>query len=235
MNELIDYWSYQARRYVEDKASPRDVVDSLIRDISYPFYGGKPDDKHVYNAYHGKWCRTVELDYWDSGSEVLATRLADCDGSAISAVTCLRAKGVEPENTYVAFGYVTDLNNRVLGGHAFTFTRDKSFNSDQFVLNEMTLDEPPLQYPEVGSTIEDLKKPHRIGNWIYHVEFLWNDKYFIKAELTTIVGKKKTYFELSHREKETAEKYRAIEDAFKLPTKPLKRRRKSFLAKLRWR
>jgi len=243
LNELIDYCSYLPKKYVENKKTAREVVESLIREVEYPFYMGQPDDTHIYNAYHGKWCKKIDLDYWDTGSEVLATMIADCDGSAIVAATCLRAFGITHENVYVAFGYVTDLYGNILGGHAWTYAKDKSFGSDEFVLLEMTLDEPPKSYLSCGKTVDDLKNPKVVGNYKYVPEFLWNDKNFIQVELMQLwrseqmsklkLPENSGYFNLKRKHKETRRKYVAIMEMWKVQVKPLKKA--GLLSKLRWR
>jgi len=212
LNELIDWYSYPVKEYVKDKRSAKEVVDSLIIDIRYPMYMGNPDDTHVLNMYHGefKWCRRIDEDFWDKASMVLGTnKVADCDGSAITAVACLRAFGLKPEDVYVVFGLVRDAaTNSILGGHAWTYARDPSFGTDKYVLCEMTLDTPPQRYPEVGSTFEDLKMPYRWESIIYEPQAFFNDAIFTGALVVS-----------GRRLRETKEKYDAIMKAWKIKTK----------------
>jgi hypothetical protein len=225
LSELIDWGSYVVREYVKGKKSAREVVDALIRDIRYPFWMGNPDDSHTLNMYHGeyKWCKRIDEDFWDKGSMVVGTNMvADCDGSAIATVTCLRAFGVKPENVYVVFGVVRDAATRVvLGGHAWTVTKDASFQSDKFVLCEMTLDTPPSQYPEVGLTLEDLKKPFRYGTIEYDPQAFFNDQAYVELEPITL-GRKDTHA-----------KHEAIERAWGVESKYLKALRRSRVWRLK--
>jgi hypothetical protein len=236
LNELIDWQSFVVQEYVKVKKSAKEVVDSLIIDIQYPWWLGQPDDSHTLNMYHGqyKWCKRIDEDFWDKASMVLGTnKVADCDGSAITAVACLRALGLKPEDTYVAFGVVKDASSgQILGGHAYTFARDSSFGTSKYVLCEMTLDEPPERYPEVGSTLDDLKKPFGYENIVYEPEWLFNDVQFIevpssdKRMMLKFVKRKKKRFV------ENRMKYEAIAKAWKINTKPLRKFR-SKLARIR--
>jgi hypothetical protein len=214
LNELIDWYSYPVKEYVKDKRSAKEVVDSLIIDIRYPMYMGRPDDTHVLNMYHGKfkWCRKIDEDFWDKASMILGTnKVADCDGSAIVAVACLRAFGLKPEDVFVAFGSVRDAaTNAILGGHAWTYARDPSFGTDKYVLCEMTLDTPP-RYPEVGSTLEDLKKPFAWEGVVYEPEQLFNDVVYVEIKPLTTMRER--------RMRERKEKYEAIMKAWKIKTK----------------
>jgi len=214
LNELIDWWSYPVREYVKDKKSAKEIIDALIIDIRYPMWMGKPDDTHVLNMYHGefKWCRRIDEDFWDKASMVIGTNMvADCDGSAITAVACLRAFGLKPEDVYVVFGLVRDAaTNAILGGHAWTYARDPSFGTDKYVLCEMTLDTPPPRYPEVGSTLDNLKKPYTWEGIVYVPEQLFNDATYV--EIRPLMMRKR-------RMRETKEKYDAIMKAWKVKTK----------------
>ena len=225
LNELIDYYSYSVKEYVKLKNSAKEIADSIIKDVKYPFWHGAPDDTHVLNMYHGeyKWCKTVREDFWDRGSMVIGTnKVGDCDGSSIATVTCLRAFGVTPQNVYVVFGLVRDATTgTVLGGHAYVFCKDKSFKSDKYVLIETTLDTPPKQYPVVGS-FEDCKKPYTYHNVIYDPEFLFNDQEFIQVKA----------FEMKKR-KANFQKEEALTEAWQIPTKLYKLYMKSKIWKIK--
>lgn len=176
LKDLIQLNQLTVEEYVEEVMKDSDditkLADAIIRDIQYPWYMGQPDDKHVYNAYHGAWCKTIELDYWDQGEEVIATRMGDCDGSSIAFVTCARQWGLTPYEVYELFGYVKDAKtNAILGGHAWALFKDKH---GKWRLNETTLDIPPNTYPEVPE--DKLFKPYQLGNIVYVPEIAYNDK-----------------------------------------------------------
>jgi len=82
LNELVDLFSHQVTAYVEsiEPDEPWVAADHIIRDIEYPFWLGRPDDTHVWNAFHGKYrrCYRVDLDFWQKASETLAVRVGDC-------------------------------------------------------------------------------------------------------------------------------------------------------------
>jgi len=92
------------------------------------------------------------------------------------------------------------------------------------VLVESTLDVPPSTYPEVGSTLDDLKKPFAWNGIIYEPQQLFNDVVYI--EMIPLTMRKK-------REKESLRKYMAIERAWGVQTKFMKMHRKSKLIKLK--
>ena len=243
LNELVDHWSYLPRSYVSEIENPRELMDKLIREIRYPWHLGAPDDHHQYNCYHGeyKWCKTVREDYWDSGSEVLATKVADCDGSAICGCTCARAMGVDPQNVYVVFGYVQRAGSgEFLGGHAWLYIKHESFGEGWRYV-ELTLDQPPKEYP----LVPDITKPLDWRGIELKPELLWNDEIykpvatnlgFIIYQLHRYWGVKEKilgYLDLKKRLKETRRKYSALRDAWGIDMKPLKKA--GWLSKLRWR
>lgn len=182
---------------------------------------GQPDDKHIWNAYHGgyKRCITVDLDFWQKASETLSVKVGDCEDSSIAFVACAR-NFLNPKYVFEAFGLVRDANTgAVLGGHGWALSHN--IPDEKFRLYESTLDEPPLRYPEVP----DVAKPFTLGNVVYEPEWLWNDKEF------TVVGTM-DYRERKKKEKETEEKYEALSDAWGIDTKPAKAMRKSLSRKL---
>lgn len=220
LNELVDKDSLIVKEYVEEKTLT-EVAEAIIREVRYPLHLGQPDDKHIWNAFHGgyKWCKTVNLDFWQKASETLAIKVGDCEDSSIAFVACARTC-LESSEVYEAFGLVRDANTGVvLGGHGWVLS--KGLPDDKFRLYESTLDEPPLRYPEVP----DIAKPFTLGNVVYEPEWLYNDQEFI------VVGSM-DHRERKKEEKETQEKYRAIEDAWGVETKPSKAMRKSLARKV---
>jgi hypothetical protein len=230
LNELFDYNRYVVKKFFEDCKTAKDVADKVIRAVQYPFYLGQPDDTHKWNHFHGKWCKTITEDYWQLNSETALFLIGDCEDSSTLTVGGMRLKGVSPNNVYEVFGLVKDANGNILGGHAWVYSRDKSFGTDKFVLVESTLDEPPERYPEVGSTLDDLRKPFRYENIVYEPEWLFNDVQFIEVPSSD----KRMMLKMVKRKKfvENKMKYEAIAKAWKINTKPLKKFR-SKLARIR--
>jgi len=209
LNELLDYNAYCVIEFFEDCRTAKDVADKVIRVVQYPFFMGRPDDKHIWNYFHGKWCRAITDDYWQKASETALTMIGDCEDSSVLAASGMRLKGVPPENVYVAFGVVKDaMTDTILGGHSWVLIKDASFGTDKFVLVESTLDVPPAKYPEVGSTFEDLKRPYRWESIIYEPQAFFNDAIFTGALIVS-----------GRRARETKEKYEAIMRAWKVRTK----------------
>jgi len=199
LQDLIQPCQKLVREYVRQFSNVYDIANAIIREIKYPFHLGVPDDTHIYNAYHGKWCKVIEIDYWDTAEEVLGTKLADCDGSSICFVTCLRAFGVSASRVYEVFGVVKDYRtDQILGGHAWSIFENKGWR-----LYESTLDRPPSEYPEIPSPY----KPSIIGNVKYEPDIIFNDKLILMS---------KEY----HRKNETHEKYELIAEAWNIETKP---------------
>jgi hypothetical protein len=245
LNELFDYSRFVVTEFFRDCNTAKDVADKVIREIQYPFTHGVPDDIHKWNHFHGKWCRTIYFDYWQTCSETALFKIGDCEDSSILTVGGMRLKGLSPDDVYEVFGKVLDADtNRLLGGHGWVYARDQSFGSDDFVLVESTLDEPPLSYPRAGSSFSDLLTPKKIGKIIYEPETLFNDIkiYSISNRLIDIrlpkgiseKELKKLYKSMKIKKKamENRAKYEAIAEAWKTDTKPLKFYR-SRLAKLR--
>jgi hypothetical protein len=137
---------------------------------------------------------------------------------------------VEQEIVIEVVGLVKDVSGNILGGHGWVYARDKSFDTYKFVLVESTLDEPPEKYPEVGSTLDDLKKLFRYENIIYEPEWLFNDVQFIEIPSSD----KRMMLKVVKRKKfmENKMKYEAIAKAWKINTKPLRKFR-SKLARIR--
>lgn len=226
LNELIDPESYTVKCYVKDKTSVKQIADSIILDVKYPIHWGLPDDTHVLSMYFGRyrWTKVIFWDFWDKGSMVLGTnKVADCDGSTIAFVTACRSFGVSQEDVFAVFGVVKQ-DGRTLGGHAWAYVRDRSFGTFRYVLVETTLDTPPEKYPEVGDSIEDLKRPFYYNGIWYEPEFLFNDKRYIGL----------VNFEYRKRfPMETVAKHLALEKAFYTRTKLLEQLRQSKTYKIR--
>jgi hypothetical protein len=245
LNELFDYNRFVVMEFFRDCNTAKDVADKVIREIQYPFTGGIPDDSHTWNHFHGKWCRTIYYDYWQMCSETALFKIGDCEDSSVLTVGGMRLKGVSHDSVYEVFGKVLDADtNKILGGHGWVYARDKSFDTDKFVLVESTLDTPPDKYPEVCSTLDDLKKPFKYNNIIYEPELLFNDvdiwsvsNRLIDIRLPEGISEKdlkKLYKSMKIKKKvvENRWKYEAIAEAWNIDTKPLKFHR-SRLAKLR--
>ena len=191
LNELFDYQRYVVKKFFEDCKTAREVAEKVIKVIQYPLHFGQPDDQHHWNHFHGKFDRTITEDYWQTCSETALFGRGDCEDSSILTVGGMRLKGVSNESVYEVFGIVRDAQTlEILGGHGWVYTRDPSFGTDKFVLVESTLDQPPRKYPEVGTSLDDLKRPYRFENIIYEPEQLFNDEVYV--ELKPLITHKRT-------------------------------------------
>jgi hypothetical protein len=222
LNELFDFNRHVVVKFFEDCRTAKDVADKVIRVIQYPMYMGQPDDRHCVNWFHGKFCKCIEEDYWAMNSECALCGYGDCEDSSMLVVGGARLKGVPPENVYEVFGVVRNAGSgEILGGHGWLYLKDPSFNTDKFVLVESTLDIPPQKYPEVGSTLDDLKKPFRLENIIYDPEVLFNDQVYVEVRPITL-GRR-----------DTRVKHEAIEKAWGIESKYMKALRRSKLYRLK--
>lgn len=221
LNELIDYQSYQVGEFVEGQPTPALLADRVIVDCRYPFHLGKPDDTHLFNCYHGdyKWCKRVDIDFWQKASETARLLVGDCEDTSILYTAGARRVGVSSSNVYEVFGVVKD-NGNVLGGHGWSVCRW----DDKWHLIESTLDIPPSEYP----IVPNINKPFRMGSWVYHPEILFNDEKFSELSACNL----QHYADRKFNEKETRAKYEALAKAWHIQTKPLNTSR--FLYKLRW-
>jgi len=219
LNELVDLDSITVKEYIKGKTL-MEIAASIIKDIEYPLRLGQPDDTHIWNAFHGKWCKTINEDFWQKASETLTVKIGDCEDSSIAFVACARALGLTQLQVYEAFGYVEATTGNILGGHGWVFS--KGIPDDEWRLLESTLDEEPVLYPKVAN----IRQPFPFNNIVYVIEELWNDKRFEEVGSLDYRKRKK-------REKETREKYDAIAEAWKTDTKPGKAMRKSTLHRIR--
>jgi len=229
LSELIDFESYQVENFLGGAHSPVEVAEKVIRAIEYPLYLGQPDDLHKLNNFHGKWCKTESNDFWQMASETAAIGIGDCEDSSILAVAGLRRFGLTENEVYEVFGVVREADSgRVLGGHGWVLAILKTDPEDTaFRLVESTLDTPPDEYPIVA----ELNRPFRMKDWEYVPEWLWNDKEFFvvgKAKKMGVLG-----ISMGKKARESIEKYRAIEEMWEQPTKPLERIRESKIYKLK--
>jgi hypothetical protein len=221
LNELFDFNRHVVGKFFEDCRTAKDAADKVIRVIQYPMYMGQPDDQHHWNHFHGKFDRTITEDYWQTCSETALFGWGDCEDSSVLTVGGIRLKGVSPSNVYEVFGVVRDASGSILGGHGWVYAKDPSFETDKYVLVESTLDTPPAKYPEVGSTLDDLKKPFRLENIIYDPEVLFNDQVYVEVRPITL-GRR-----------DTRVKHEAIEKAWGIESKYMKALRRSRLYKLK--
>lgn len=215
--------SLAVEEYTKEITDVRMLADTIIIDIDYPFHFGTPDDTHIYNCFHGnqKFCKRIDLDYWQTAKETLSIRVGDCEDSSIAFVVCARQLGLSPEEVYEIFGVVKDASTSViLGGHGWCVWKDEQ----GWRLVESTLDCPPEEYP----IVPDIFKPFRLSNVIYEPEWIFNDSEFHD------VTKKVAPFQvisMPKKKKETEEKYIAIAKAWRVDTKPLKAFHRGFIAK----
>lgn len=224
LNELFDYQRHVVRELFKNCKTARDVAELVIRVMQYPLYMGQPDDKHCLNVFHGRFCRCITEDYWQTCSETALFGWGDCEDSSVLTVGGMRLLGVSPENVYEVFGLVRDASSgEVLGGHGWVYARDPSFGTDKFVLVETTLDVPPSRYPEVGSSLDDLKRPYRFESVIYEPEQLFNDEVYV--ELRPLITRKRS----------SRKVHEAIERAWGIESKYMKALRRSLSYRIkRW-
>jgi len=141
-------------------------------------------------------------------------------------VTLFEEKGWE---AFCCIGAVY-RDNRLLGYHGWAIFKDEDGNWRIF---ESTLDIPP-SYPDGYPKIDPEENRWGVGNLIYEAWIKFDRKAYYEWG-SKEVDRMKDYLRLRRKEKERKQKYEAIEESWKVRTKPLKRREKSLLAKLRWR
>jgi len=224
LHELFTLYSYQVLEFCKGLRRPEEVANKVIRDVRYPFHLGEPDDTHLFNAFHGgyRFCVKVKEDFWQTADETARIRTGDCEDSSILFVACCGSPEIKlrPRDVYEAFGVVRDADTgRILGGHGWSYYR----RNREWHLIESTLDEPPTAYP----VVDNIKRPFRIGRAVYEPWVLFNWADYMELE-----GLER-YKKLRRRERETEEKYRAIEAAWKITTKPLTTLRRMRFLRLR--
>jgi len=220
--ELLDYWSFMVQDYVKG-LSVQDVARKVIVDVKYPFYFGMPDDKHDVNYFHGKYCKSITLDYWQRSSETALVKYGDCEDSSILFVACCLALGVDSKRVYEVFGEVRDAQtDRFIGGHGWAVICDHL--GEGWRLYESTLDHEPQEYPK----IEDPRKPAIIGKIKYVPWVIWNDK-----EYEEVGHGLSSYLKLKFKDKERREKYELIAESLDVTAKPITTQ--SRFKRLRWR
>ncbi len=219
--------------------TPKDAIEFGIKEVKYPLYMGKPDDLHVWNAYHGKNCFKVMKDYWDSCFDVMmevvlcrrfkCTPLSDCEGSSIYIAGMLRILNVE---CYEVFGEVYRSDKR-LGGHGWLIAK---LEDNKWHLIESTLDTPP-EYPDGYPVIDVDGNDWTVGNLRYHGWLRFTETIYeewIEGDAKMNGGKRlDEYVKLTRKDKERWIKYKAIHEEWRIPTKPSVRR--GLLSRLRWR
>jgi len=226
LNELFDYNRHVVQDFFKNCKTARDVAELVIRAVQYPLYMGQPDDEHIWNHYHGKWCRVIEWDYWQMCSETALFLIGDCEDSSVLTVGGMRLLGVSSRDVYTVFGLVKDSTGEVLGGHGWVYARDPSFGTNKFVLVETTLDVPPSRYPEVGVTLDDLKRPYKFESVIYEPEQLFNDEVYI--ELRPLITRKRS-------KRSSRRVHEVIERAWGVESKYMKALRRSLSYRIkRW-
>jgi len=218
--------------------SMQKAIEFVIRNIDYPIVRGVPNDKHTYNAFNGKACYTINLDYWSCASETLMTYIlnkklynrngmGDCEDGGILTTAFLRILNIP---AYTVFGVVYK-NSRLLGGHGWTVAE---FPDKTWRLIETTLDIPPEWYngyPEIDP--EDNK--WNVGGVTYEGLLKFDEAHYYEWMTKKTKTPKLLYIYLwfTKRNKHMLRKYQELEQAWGIRIKPLKKR--GILSRLRWR
>ena len=183
------------RKYMElyEIKTDRDAIEWVIKNIDYPLiWGFIPTDRHVWNAFNGKACYVLELDYWQTAWETLMTYIlnkrikgthgyGDCEDTAILTASMLRLLDVP---AYVCFGVVYE-NKTMLGGHGWTIAQ---LSDGKWHLIETTLDVPPKYpdgYPVIDPNEEDwfitLQTPNGPVQLEYEALVKFNEKEYYES------------------------------------------------------
>ena len=217
LQDLIQLDNETVRNYTKQSKTIKDLADRVIIDIEYPFHLGQPDDKHDINNFHGHYCTSITLDYWQTAEETLFMKKGDCEDSSIAFVTCALLFGLNDDVVFEVLGVVQDADtDQILGGHGWSY-----FMLDgKMRLYESTLDVPP-EYP----VIDDIMKPYRLESIVYVPQVLFNKvhEYIIEpSPFVKVLGRKSEI-----------EKHKRIAEAWKQDTKLTKKLKVSKLYKLR--
>jgi len=217
----------------DEFASRGEVVNFVIERFEYPIVRGVPNDKHTMNWFGGRECYTITADYWQDAAETLRTLIlsekregrgakgmGDCEDTSVLLVDLFLERGW---GAWECLGRVY-RGSRLLGGHGWPLVQDERGG---WRLVESTLDEPkpwPDGYPRVNPA----KNDWRVGDLRYRADVRFNRTHYYEWGRTI-----DSYLAMEYGEKETREKYREIERAWRSPVKPL--RRAGLLSRLRWR
>jgi len=213
--------------------SMRSAIEFVIRNIDYPLTRGRPDDKHVWNAFSGKACYTIPFDYWQSADETLMTYVlnmkakgakgyGDCEDVSILTVSMLRILDIP---CYVVFGLVYQ-DSTLLGGHGWAIAE---FPDGKWRLIEATLDSPPSWF-DGYPVVDKEKNMWKYYNITYEGWLMFNEKEYYEWEGNSSMFEK--YAKIKFEEKETLRKHVALSEAYKTKTKALRKR--GILGRIRW-
>jgi len=236
-NELLDterpVWTYR-----DELKTRKDVCEFVIKQFDYPLRWGRPTDVHYNNWFQSLCCHAITLDFWQRASETLRTLhlnkrkgkrgCGDCEDVAALCVTLMLVKGFIAQ---LVLGGVYRAE-RFLGGHGWGIFQDEE---EDWRIHESTLDVPPA-YPKGYPLIDPDENRWKVGKLTYEAWVKFDRGHYYEWEGSE-TGRRKLdkYLRLKREEKESLKKYEAIEEAWKRKTKALKARRKSLLARLRWR
>ena len=228
LTDKLDYVKKLMKAY--NINTPQDAIAFVIEKIKYPFWLGRiPTDKHTWNAFNGKACYTITLDYWQAAWETLMTYVlnqrlkgdlgyGDCEDTAVLTTTLLRLLKIP---AYVCFGEVWLVNRNgrfLLGGHGWAVAKLEG----SWRLIETTLDIPPPYpdgYPEI-----DLETPPWLimlmeNRLLYKPYLMFNEAEYYEC----IINKKDThhhfnsYLHLKRKDKHSHSKVKAIKEAWRRP------------------
>lgn len=237
VGQTLEKWLDRADpvpQFASELKTRADVCRFMIEQFEYPMVRGMPNDKHTMNWFSGLECYTITLDYWQLGSETLRTLLlsqkadpadkgmGDCEDTSMAFVTLFLEKGWKAVE---CLGSVYD-DTGYLGGHGWSLFQDEE---GPWRLYESTLDEAPL-YP-AGYPIANVgDNDWRVGSLIYHADAKFDRADYFEWDFPP---PPRGYLYISFRAKETRRKYQAIEKAWGVRTKPI--RKAGLMGAIRWR
>jgi len=238
LNQLLDtgdpIWEIKGQL-----KSIKDICEFVITEFDYPLVRGVPIDVHKNNWFSGLCCHQITEDFWQYASETASTYrlnkrkgkkgVGDCEDTSVLFTTLMLERGY---NAYECFGVVKE-NGEILGGHGWSIFQDENYIWRIF---ESTLDVPP-PYPDGYPEIDLSTNTWVVGNIVYEAWLRFNRKVYYEWEEGQESVKDAvamiSYTKIGRKFRESKKKYKAIEEAWKVKTKPL--RKAGILAKIRWR
>jgi len=206
--ELFDRDSEVIRELAKKLMRAEQICRYVIEEIKYPFWFGQPDDKHVWNAFHGKFCVKVKHDFWQKASETAVSKYGDCEDKTILWVTLMDM------NLYKCYGFlgIVYYKDKPLGGHAWGAFEDVKGN---WRLYESTLEKAP-SYPHDYPVIPDpdTTNEFKVGRLRYVAIARFTTEEFWLSKRGVGIMTLKEYLTLPHKKKHTKKKIKLIRKAW---------------------